>query len=134
MIVKSSNRCFACGQDNPIGLKLKFTPIPNGVETTFTPTKEYEGFQDIIHGGIIATLLDEAIAWACRTCGVDAVTGELTVRYKKPLLTNKPVTIIGTIEKQKGKLLLGSALIKDQEGTLIATATAKMVRAEKSEK
>ncbi|MEO0091628.1 MAG: PaaI family thioesterase [candidate division WOR-3 bacterium] len=129
MIVKNSDACFACGKDNPIGLKLKFTPIPNGVQTTFTPSKEYEGFQDIIHGGIVATLLDEAIAWACRTCGVDAVTGELTVRYKKPLLTNKSVTIIGIIEKNRGKLLLGSAYIKDQEGTLIATASAKMVRA-----
>jgi uncharacterized protein (TIGR00369 family) len=129
MIVKNSDRCFACGKDNPIGLRLKFTPISNGVRAEFIPTKEYEGFQDIIHGGIIATLLDETIAWACRTCGVDTVTGEITVRYKKPLLTGKPVTIIGIIEKNKGKLLLGSAYIQDKNGIIIATATAKMVRA-----
>lgn len=128
MKVKNSTECFACGQDNPIGLKLKFTPIPNGVQTEFTPTKEFEGFKDIIHGGIVATLLDEAIAWACRICGADAVTGELTVRYKKPLITGKPVTIIGIIEKHKGILLLGSAYIKDKDGIIIATATAKMVK------
>ena len=130
MIVKSGDYCFACGKDNPIGLKLKFTPIPNGVQSQFTPSAEYEGFKDIIHGGIVATLLDEAIAWACRICGADAVTGEITVRYKKPLVTGKPVTIIGIVDKNKGKLLLGSAYIKNQNGELIATATAKMVRVE----
>jgi uncharacterized protein (TIGR00369 family) len=129
MIVKNSEECFACGKNNPIGLKLKFSPIPNGVCAEFAPTKEFEGFQQIIHGGIVATLLDEAIAWACRTCGVDAVTGELTVRYKKPLITGSPVTICGIIEKNRGKLLVGSAYIKDKNGTIIATATAKMVRA-----
>jgi len=130
MIVKNGDYCFACGKDNPIGLKLKFTPIPNGVQSQFTPSAEYEGFKDIIHGGIVATLLDEAIAWACRICGADAVTGEITVRYKKPLVTGKPVTIIGIVDKNKGKLLLGSAYIKNQNGELIATASAKMVRVE----
>jgi len=128
MIIKSNDRCFACGKNNPIGLKLKFTPIPNGVRTEFIPAKQFEGFQDIIHGGIVATVLDEAIAWACRSCGVDAVTGEITVRYKKTLITNKPVSVYGIIEKNKGKLLLGSAYIKDKNGTVIATATAKMVK------
>ncbi|MEO0076348.1 MAG: PaaI family thioesterase [candidate division WOR-3 bacterium] len=127
LIVKNSDNCFACGPQNPIGLKLKFTPIANGVQTEFVPTKEYEGFQNITHGGIVATLLDEAIAWACKTCGVNAVTGELTVRFKKPLITDQPVTIVGIINKNRGKLLLGSAYIKDTTGTVIATATAKMV-------
>lgn len=128
MIVKNNDGCFACGKANPIGLKLKFTPIPNGVKAEYTPSKVFEGFQDIIHGGIVATLLDEAIAWACRTCGVDAITGEITIRFKKPLITNELVTVCGVIEKNKGKLLLGSAYIKDKKGMVIATATAKMVR------
>ena len=128
MIIKNSNSCFACGKDNPIGLKLKFKPIPNGVRADFIPTKEFEGFQDIIHGGIVATLLDEALAWACRSCGVDALTGEITVRYKKPLITNKPVIVYGIVEKNRGKLFLGSAYIQDKDGTVIATATAKMVK------
>lgn len=129
MIVKNDTHCFACGEDNPIGLKLKFTPIPNGVETLFTPCDLYQGFQNIIHGGIVATLLDEAIAWACRICGVDAVTGELTVRYKRPLIANRCVKIVGMIDKNKGKILYGSAQIIDQDGNLIATATAKMIPA-----
>lgn len=129
MIVKNDTHCFACGVDNPIGLKLKFTPIPNGVETFFTTSDLYQGFQNIIHGGIVATLLDEAIAWACRICGVDAVTGELTVRYKRPMIANQCVKIIGMIDKNKGKILYGSAQIIDQDGNLIATANAKMIPA-----
>jgi len=131
MIVKNSNGCFACGKDNPIGLKLKFITINNGVCAEFTPVKVHEGFQDIIHGGIVATLLDEAIAWACRTCGVEVVTGEIIVRYKKPLITGRSVTVSGIIEKNKGKLILGSAYIKDKNGIVIATAVAKMVKAGK---
>ncbi len=129
MIVKNDTKCFACGPDNPIGLKLKFTPIPNGVKTIFTPSNAYQGFENIIHGGIVATLLDEAIAWACRICGVDTVTGELTVRYKKPLIADQPVIITGIVDKNKEKVLYGSASIKDQQGNVIATANAKMVRA-----
>ncbi len=131
MIIKSNHRCFACGKDNPIGLKLQFTPTPNGVRAEFSPTKEYEGFQDIIHGGIVATILDEAIAWACRAYTADAVTGEMTVRYKEPLRTGEPVTVYGIIEKHRGKLFLGSAYIQDKNGTVIATATAKMVQVNK---
>jgi acyl-coenzyme A thioesterase PaaI-like protein len=131
MIVKSNNCCFACGKGNPIGLKLHFTPTPNGVRAEFTPKKEYEGFQDIIHGGIVATILDEAIAWACRALGADSVTGEISVRYKKPMLTGVPITVFGIIEKNRGKLFLGSAYIQDKNGTVIATATAKMVRVNK---
>jgi acyl-coenzyme A thioesterase PaaI-like protein len=129
MIVKNTNRCFACGEENPIGLKLKFQPITNGVVTEYVVKEEYEGFQSIIHGGIVATLLDEAIAWACRISGVDAMTGELMVRYKKPLYTNMPIKITGLVEKNKGKLLLGRAWIEDPNGVVIATASAKMIRA-----
>jgi len=131
MIVKSNHRCFACGKDNPIGLKLQFTPTPEGVRAEFIPTKEYEGFQDIIHGGIVATILDEAIVWACRAFGADYVTGEISVRYKKPMLTGIPITVFGIIEKNRGKLFLGSAYIQDKNGTVIATATAKVVRVSK---
>jgi len=131
MIVKSDNYCFACGQDNPIGLKLKFRPTTNGVKAEYVAPKVFQGFEDIIHGGIVATLLDEAIAWACRMYKADAVTGEITVRYKKPLKTGILVTVFGTIKKNRGKLFLGSAYIQDKNGTVIATATAKMVKVNK---
>jgi len=131
MIVKSNDQCFACGKDNPVGLNLKFEPIPNGVKAEFTPPKVFEGFEDIIHGGIVATILDEAIAWACRVYKKDAVTGEITVRYKKPLKSNEPVMVYGIIEKHRGKLFWGSAYIQDKNGIVIATATAKMVQVNK---
>jgi len=64
--------CFACGTDNPIGLHLHFYRLGNAVCTDITLGKYHEGWQDIAHGGIISTLLDEVMSWAVmvskRTC------------------------------------------------------------------
>ncbi|MEO0097225.1 MAG: PaaI family thioesterase [candidate division WOR-3 bacterium] len=126
MLIKSSNYCFACGDENPIGFQLKIIETENGVKTEFVPKKEYEGYQDIIHGGIVATLLDEMIAWACRKKGYNAVTAELQVRYKKPMALNKKYFAYGRISKIHHKLLIGESKVFDDEKNLIAYAQAKM--------
>ena len=53
---------FGCGDDNPIGLRLRFTPSGEGVKASFIPSAEHQGFQEVVHGGIISTVLDEAMA------------------------------------------------------------------------
>ncbi|MEO0119043.1 MAG: PaaI family thioesterase [candidate division WOR-3 bacterium] len=126
MLIKSSDYCFACGNKNPIGFQLKIIETKNGVKTEFIPKKEYEGYQNIIHGGIVATLLDEMIAWACRKKGYDAVTAELQVRYKKPMVLNKKYFAYGTIIKIHHQLIIGESQVFDEEKNLIAYAQAKM--------
>ncbi|MFC1962064.1 PaaI family thioesterase, partial [Chloroflexota bacterium] len=58
----SDGLCFGCGQNNPIGLKLKFKKDGDGVRTEFTPGESYQGWPGMVHGGIIGCLLDEAMA------------------------------------------------------------------------
>ena len=85
------------------------------------------GWEGIIHGGIISTLLDEIMAYAAFTHNEKGVTGEISVRFRKPMPSNKKVKVEGFVESQKGRVLCTVGKIT-LDGVLIAEATAKMVR------
>ncbi len=82
--------CFGCSDTNPIGLHLEFCLDDDKVVTFWNPTDSYQGWDNVLHGGIIATLLDETASWAVHafadTCGV---TSRLAVNYLKPVLVGK---------------------------------------------
>lgn len=99
MLISPNNYCFACGEKNPIGLNLKIVETDKGVKTEFIPKKEYEGYEGIIHGGIVATILDEMIVWACLKMGYSGVTAELNIRYKTPMILGKKYIAYGEITK-----------------------------------
>jgi uncharacterized protein (TIGR00369 family) len=125
---RSSKFCFACGVGNECGLHMKIVPTEDGCRAIFTPVRRHEGFANMTHGGIVATLLDEVIAWACTLQGYNAVTAELTVRYKRPVPIDKPVEVVGRIIREHGRLVLGESAIHDEAGELLASASAKMMR------
>ena len=77
--------CFACGQKNPIGLKLAFRFDGEDYVTDFEVRPEYQGWAGIVHGGLLATALDETMARLLWEKDLNAITGRLTVRYHKPL-------------------------------------------------
>src|SRR3974390_3387866 len=60
-----THSCFVCGESNVVGLKLRFQTDGRVVHGRFTPRAEHVGFREVIHGGIISTLLDEIMVWAC---------------------------------------------------------------------
>jgi uncharacterized protein (TIGR00369 family) len=117
-MLKDSGRCFACGKDNPQGLKLEVRKAPD----------HFAGWQGIAHGGIVATILDELLAWACTNAGRNCVTAEMTVRYRKPVKTGSPLKGFGRVTGEKGKLLFTEATLQDESGNLVAEATGKMMR------
>ncbi|MFO7639430.1 MAG: PaaI family thioesterase [bacterium] len=127
MPVKNDGTCFACGSKNEYGLRLKITTTANGVEFVFTPPERFQGWEGMVHGGIVATMLDELIAWACSSLGVNAVTGELTVRYRQPLLVGRPIRGVGRVVARKGRLLAGESRLLDETGRIIAEANGKMM-------
>jgi uncharacterized protein (TIGR00369 family) len=126
--VKSSEFCFACGRANESGLRMAIAPTEDGCHAVFTPARRHEGFADTTHGGIVATLLDEIVVWACRMRGYDVVTAELTIRYKRPVPINQPVEVTGRIVREHGRLVLGESMLRTQQGEILATAQAKMIR------
>jgi uncharacterized protein (TIGR00369 family) len=126
-MLKDSGRCFACGKDNPQGLKLEVRKTPDGVELDYVLPEHFAGWQGIAHGGIVATILDELLAWACTNAGRNCVTAEMTVRYRRPVKTGSPLRGFGRITGEKGKLLFTEARLLDESGTLVAEATGKMM-------
>jgi len=120
--------CFACGEKNEAGLKLKFEydPASKTATTCFTPQRKHQGYRGITHGGIIGLVLDEAMAQAAIKSGLNAVTAELCFRLKNAAETDKPLYCKATINEVSGKLAKASAVINDSAGRVIATADAKL--------
>ena len=126
--LENDNSCFACGKANPHGLRLDIRPTGDGVELDFTPPEKFQGWRGIVHGGIVSTILDELLAWACTARGYDSVTGELSVRFRRPMRVGEPVHGTGRITKEKGRLLIGESRITDAAGNTIAEASGKLMR------
>lgn len=112
--------CFVCGKDNPIGLKLTFREEDNKYISQFTAGPEHQSYDGIVHGGLISTLLDEIMAGYLTAKGHHAVTGRLEVRYRHPTPIGEPLTIIGWITRERGKLYEMAAEIQLPDGTVTA--------------
>ncbi len=122
------NRCFACGRDNPIGLHLEITDTETGVCAPLNLSSSFQGYQKVIHGGIISTVLDEMAVWAAYKKGYRAVTAELCMRIKKPMLAETGYVARGEVLTVKYKLIIARAEIRDQCNEVIATADVKLIK------
>ncbi len=116
--------CFACGQANPIGLKLEFRFEGEEYTTEFEVRPEYQGWRGIVHGGLIATVLDEAMARLLWEKGLNAITGRLTVRYHRPLAVGERVKVRARITKQRLPVIETTAEAMREDGTVVAEAGA----------
>ena len=126
--LEDDNYCFVCGEKNPYGLHIMFSAREGKVLSEFIPQKAYQGYKDIVHGGIISTLLDEAMVKAALMQGIPAVTAEITVRFRNPLLIWEQAFIEAIILKINKNIIETSAIIKKLDNTLIAEGYAKLIR------
>jgi uncharacterized protein (TIGR00369 family) len=126
----SDGGCFACGEKNPHGLKMKFQVDreKQAIHTVFTVDPAYQGWDGVVHGGIISTLLDEAMANLVYHLGYNAIAASLEVRFKQPAPILKPLLIQGEITEVHKKLVKAKASLKEEDGALLATATSSFVR------
>ena len=116
--------CFACGTNNPIGLKLKFYRQDNYICSNVTLTRNHVGWQNMAHGGIISTLLDEVMSWTVIFFKKSfSVTRRMGVRYLRPVPVGVPLTVKGTITSDEGKRRCqAEALLEDDEEKVLAKA------------
>jgi len=122
--------CLVCGRSNPHGLHLSLyvDPATGVVTTTYTPTADHIGFEGIIHGGVIATVVDEAMVWAATWSGKRfCVCGELTVRFKESALVGERLMITARIDVARRKLVITTCEVMRADGTIIATASGKYI-------
>lgn len=128
MKLQDDNHCFACGKENRCGLALSFQYSDGKLTTGFMPSKIYQGYKDITHGGIITTVLDEAMIQAAIAEGIMPVTAEINVRFKKPLMINEKAIAEAKIIKKGSRLIEAkSRLLKESDSTVIAEASAKLI-------
>ncbi len=131
----TDSNCFACGKNNPRGLKLKFAQIESHVEAHFDTVKDFEGWDNIIHGGIVSTLLDEAMSHAVfKLLGGTVVTAEMCVRFVKPTKVGQTVVVKGYIDCDKGRIIETSAQIVDGKGEVLAKATGRFFKVNDKQK
>ncbi len=126
--VKDDRWCFACGPENPHGLRLHdFRQEGEEYVVTFVPQRHHQGWQGITHGGIVATLLDEVMTRMIYAQGREAVTAEICVRYHRALPTGEPVEARAREIETRGRLVRTRSELSDRQGTLIASAEAKFL-------
>jgi acyl-coenzyme A thioesterase PaaI-like protein len=109
--------CFGCGAQNPIGLHLDgFAATPEGVKAPFTPGSDFNGFHGVVHGGVIATALDEISAWSAIVAeGVFVFTAKLEIRYRAEAKIGDPFVLTGTVTQRRGRRLLIDAVMRSGE-------------------
>ncbi len=126
--LEDDQMCFACGGKNPIGLKLKFTlDKDDTLHTTFTPQKVHQGYRDIIHGGIIALILDEVMVNVPWKLGTQVVSAQLAVKLSRPVSVGETIRFEARITRRARKLIYTEAKATKQDGTAVASATGTCV-------
>jgi len=125
--VAADSACFVCGPNNPIGLNADFTTDEEACSShaALVLTVNYQGWENVIHGGILASLLDEACIYACRAKADQCVTAELQIRYRKPVPVGAQVVVSGQLTDSSRKIWQASAQLKIED-TLYAEASAKV--------
>jgi uncharacterized protein (TIGR00369 family) len=120
-------RCIVCGRDDGYGLGLRFSlRADGGVEAEFACDTHFQGYHGILHGGIIATLLDGAMTHCLFAHGIVALTAEMTVRFRHPVLVGVPALVRAVVADSQPPLHVLHALIF-QDGQLKARAVGKFV-------
>ena len=128
MKLQDDRWCFACGADNPHGLHLAdFHFEGDKYVFTFTQQKHHQGWADLTHGGIVATLLDEAMTRMLWESDTDAVTAQITIRYRQPLPVGQPVIVRAWVTERRGPLIQSEAEVVLSDETLVASATAQLM-------
>ncbi len=131
--VENSPRCFGCGKENEAGLRLEFEILEDGrLETRFAPREIHGGWEGVFHGGLMATLLDEAMLAYLHLVGTDAATAELEVRYKEAVRIGDNLRVHAWEESRRGRLIEMAAEARRDEtgernGRLVAHAKARCI-------
>lgn len=128
----AQNRCFGCGDANPAGLHLNFLLAPDG--TVVCPASipnTFEGPPGYLHGGIIATLLDETMSKSVRAQGLTAMTRHMEVDYRRPVPSDAPIRLEGRVVRSEGRKHWVEAYILDSEGKALAHSKGLFVEVDR---
>jgi len=119
--------CFGCSPDNPMGLKMKFQKEGEYILSQWDPMDYYQGYGNILHGGIQSTIMDEIASWVVYTqIGTSGMTADLTVRYKDKVYTNKgTITVKAKLAEKSRRLATIETQIFNHKNELCSEGTIR---------
>ncbi len=112
--------CYACGSANERGLHMEFTREGDRTLCDYTPCEYQQGYPGRMHGGVVLTLIDEAMGWAVYHAAKWGATARLNVRFRKPVPLDRPLRIEAWIVHSRARLIELRAEVRDASGTLLA--------------
>jgi len=124
----NSKGCFVCGEDNPAGLQMRFYVEDGLVKARWRPQPQHCGLKNVVHGGVIAALLDECMAWAAtRTFGLMCVTGDLNVRFLKRAPGDQELVVCAEVVRPGRRVAHVRGRLLDPAGEECAEAHGRFV-------
>ena len=118
--------CFACGVRNAVGLQLTYRQVGERIVTEFTPDTRWQGFPGYVHGGVLATVLDETLERVSLAAGQWMMTGRLEVRFRRAAPVGQPLVVAGRLVARRGRAIVAeaTAYAGALDGAVIAEARA----------
>ena len=130
----ADHNCFACGRENPIGMRLRIEIGDGMSRTTWVPDENHVGWSDKLHGGLTATLLDEVMAWAPSSFDSWAVTAEMSIRFRSPASPGEELTAVGRVVERRRRIYEVAGEVRGSDGRLIAEGRGRYLGATPREK
>jgi uncharacterized protein (TIGR00369 family) len=130
----ADHNCFACGGNNPIGMHLHIELGEGTARAQWVGGDDYVGWSDKLHGGIIGTMLDEVMAWACSSFDAWAVTAEMTVRYRSPAMPGEELTAEGRVATRRRRIYEVTGTVVGADGRIVAEGSGRYLGASPSAK
>jgi uncharacterized protein (TIGR00369 family) len=125
--LSDDSMCFCCGRENADGLGLEFSFDGDEVSTTVSFPKKFQGYRDIVHGGLLSTVLDEVMVTLLIKMGHFAATAELNVRFLRPLRVDEPIEVRARLVENRGRVFRVAAVATRADGTDVARAESTCV-------
>jgi len=122
MELKDDNYCFACGKENPIGLKMEFEYGKDTAEVKYIPRREHQGWGDIVHGGILFTLMDELMARMIINSGIYVVTSRMEIKFLRPARVGEEIKVIAKLDRSDERFFYASSKITGKKEKILAVS------------
>lgn len=129
--LKRYPQCFVCGDKNPFGLNVTFYLKKDRVVAEYVAEARFQGYKNILHGGILSTLLDEVMIRAPLARGVPSLTSEIRVKFKKLVKVGDRLFLEGWVVEDKGKILVTEGKITNQDHEEVAWGEGKFFKVKK---
>lgn len=129
MTLEAAGSCFVCGERNESGLRLAFEVdrAARTLRTTCRPPDVFQSWEGIIHGGLVVTLLDEAMGKLAQELGHPALTASLAVRFRRPARVGEAIAVEAAIDALDRRVITARARATAPDGALLAEANAKLM-------